>query len=156
MKWTAIINDVLIWRSTELVAQEVEREINNGEPVIVRSHEAVREKKKRSLAKCMKDLSLLITPYDPDDDEILRNEDLLLEEDIVKPAKNVRKISDDEKVQKICGSSLDMQRKEIPKTAEERRIIESEKRSRREECEVQTLLNNEMTPETFDDILETN
>jgi hypothetical protein len=48
-----------------------------------------------------------------------------------------------------------MQRKDIPKTAEERRMIESEKRCRREECEVQTLLNNEMTNETFDDILET-
>jgi hypothetical protein len=46
--------------------------------------------------------------------------------------------------------------KEIPKTAEERRRIESEKRSGREECEVQTLLNKEMSEETFQDILDTN
>jgi hypothetical protein len=58
MKWTALINDVLLWRSSYLTGQEVEKEINDGnEPAEVYAHKATCEKKKASLAKYMKNLS---------------------------------------------------------------------------------------------------
>jgi hypothetical protein len=72
----------LIWRSTELVAQEVEKEINDGEPVIVNSHKAVQKKKKTSLEKYMRALKSLIWPDDPEEDEFTGNEDLLMAEDV--------------------------------------------------------------------------
>jgi hypothetical protein len=113
MKWTALINDVLIWRSTELTAMEVEKEINEGREPIIRSHEAVRERKKRRLAKYMKALSLLIAPYDPDDDETLGNEDSLLEESVVRPA-GVPTVSIEEQLQKIVGGFLKHAKKGHP------------------------------------------
>jgi hypothetical protein len=86
MKWTALINDALISPQSDLNAQEMEREMNDGEPVIVSTYETVREKKRARLAKYMTDPKSLIAPYDPDDDYLLANEDLLPEaDDVVRP-----------------------------------------------------------------------
>jgi hypothetical protein len=41
LKWTDLINKVLNWRIAELIAREVEAEMNEGIPVAIRTHDKV-------------------------------------------------------------------------------------------------------------------
>jgi hypothetical protein len=155
LKWTGLINDALIWRSSELAAREIEKSYNDGEdPREIFSHIAVREKKKASLAKYMKNLASLIAPYDPDDDEIPIGEGQ--EDDDLVHTDGLPSRSPEERVQRVVDGFFTVPAKPVPKTVEQKRREESEKRSRREECELQTLLNSETTSDMLNDILEAN
>jgi hypothetical protein len=78
LKGTGLIQDVLIWRTSDPIAEEVERGMNKGQMYGLPNHEKVREKKKKSLMKYMNALRPLIAPYDPNAAE---DEDEMDEED---------------------------------------------------------------------------
>jgi hypothetical protein len=63
-----IISGVLTWRTAELIGEEDEKQMNGESTLLIKSHEEVRKKKKRSLLKCMFALKSLIAPYDADDE----------------------------------------------------------------------------------------
>jgi hypothetical protein len=65
---------VLNWRVSEIIAIDVETQMNEGRPVAVRTHEKIAEKKKASLVKYMHSLRSLIAPIDPDDIEVYDDE----------------------------------------------------------------------------------
>jgi hypothetical protein len=153
LKWTGLINDVLTWRISEIVATQVETEMNDGQPVIIRSHEKFREKKRLSLLKYMHSLRSLISPFDPDDREVV-DEETMGEDDegVIKPG-GASFISEPEKVQKVCDSMFQIPKKPADmKTQEEKRREAAEKQNRKEEWTLQTLLNNAMSPEEVEDI----
>jgi hypothetical protein len=49
LKWTELISKALTWRTADLIAREVEMEMNDGVPIAVRTHEKVAEKKRKGL-----------------------------------------------------------------------------------------------------------
>jgi hypothetical protein len=141
LKWTDLINVVLNWRVADLLAREVETEMNEGVPIAMRTHDKICDRKKASLIKYMHALKSLIAPFDPDATETYDDESVNEEggDGPVQPT-GVKFIPKAERIQKICDSMLQGPKKEINmKTEEERRAEETEMRSRREELKLKIL-----------------
>jgi hypothetical protein len=137
LKWTDLINKQLNWRVADILARQVETELNGGRPVAIRNHDKCCEKQKACLIKYMHALKSLIAPFDPDapasygDDEEAVNED---EGDQPIRLTGAKFISREERVQKICDSSLPGPVKLMDLlTEEQRRERESERQNRLEE-----------------------
>jgi hypothetical protein len=156
MKWTNLINDVLNWRISEIIAVDVETHMNGGTPVAVRTHVKIAEKKKASLPMYMHSVRSLIAPVDPDDIEVYDDETVDDDErDGTVKRSGELFVPESEKVKKVYDSMFQMPKKEVNlKTEEERRAEESETRNRREEWRLQTFLNNSLDVSEVENIAE--
>jgi hypothetical protein len=133
MKWTGLVQNMLAWRTSEIIATKVEEEMYGG-PVSIRTHESVREKKKKSLLKHMHALRSLITPFDPDD-HIYEDEEGLGEEDQAPVKRNgVEFVPESERVNRLCDSMFQGPKNEVDmRTAEEKRRDALAKQNQRDE-----------------------
>jgi hypothetical protein len=108
LRWTELIGKALTWRTADLIAREVEMELNEDIPVAIRSHDRVAAKKKEGLLKYMRALKSLIAPYDPDAREGYDDDEEPNDEGGDGPIRigGPQFMSKKDKTQKICDTML--------------------------------------------------
>jgi hypothetical protein len=131
MKRTNLICDTLNWRISDLIARDVETQLNEWTPVAVATHDKISEKKKATLIKQMHSLKSLIAPFDPEATETYDEESTNEEggDGPVQPT-GAKFIPKSERIPKICDSMLQGPRKEVTLKTEEE---ETSRRVRDEE-----------------------